>query len=108
MHKGPKKKRRMMGGDVVMLFAAEYPELVQKVISLDHCHMPILRTDKSGILSLGSNTPVPADAGVLPTQTESKKYNIHIIQLNNISHGEMTDQGSERKKRSSIIISRNF
>ena len=88
-----------MGGDVAMLFAAEYPELVQKVISLDHCHMPILRTNKPGILSLRSNTSVPADPGVLPTQTETTKYNIHIIQLNNVSHGEMTDQGSERKKK---------
>jgi pimeloyl-ACP methyl ester carboxylesterase len=76
------------GGDIVMLFAEKYPELVLKVISLDNNHMPLLRAKKPEIFSLRANNTNP-DNGVLPTPEEQKKYNIQILKLPNVSHIEM-------------------
>jgi predicted dienelactone hydrolase len=77
-----------MGGDILMLFAQKYPELVSKVISLDNCHMPFPRTDKPRIFSLRAVSTV-ADKDVLPTLEEQKLYNIQIVYLNDVSHIDM-------------------
>ena len=88
-----------MGGDIVMLFATEHPDITDKVISLDHYHMPVPRTSKPGILSLRASSLIPADDGVIPTAEECDQYGINIILLKRISHGDMTDHGSKAKKQ---------
>ncbi len=76
------------GGDVLMLFAQKYPELVSKAISLDNNHVPLPRTKKPQIFSLRANNTTP-DKGVLPTPEEQEKYQIQIIKLKDISHMDM-------------------
>jgi dienelactone hydrolase len=85
-----------MGGDALMLFAQEYPELVSKVISLDNCHMPLPRTKKPAVFSLRAYNTIP-DMGVLPTPEEQKEFNITIIEPLGISHIEMCF-GTEAQK----------
>jgi predicted dienelactone hydrolase len=77
-----------MGGDILMLFAQKYPELVSKVISLDNCHMPFPKTCKPRIFSLRADN-TSADTDVLPTLEEQKRYNIQIVYLNDVSHMDM-------------------
>jgi predicted dienelactone hydrolase len=86
-----------MGGDILMLFAQKYPELVRNVISLDNCHMPFLRTDKPRIFSLRANNTI-SDIDVLPTLEEQKHYNMQIVYLDDISHIEMCF-GTEAQKK---------
>ncbi|MBB6271144.1 pimeloyl-ACP methyl ester carboxylesterase [Pedobacter cryoconitis] len=85
------------GGDMVMLFAAEYPKLVDKVISLDNRRMPIPRIKKPAIYSLRSSDQ-PADEGVLPSSEEQQRLGIKIINLKNITHNEMDDYGKDFQK----------
>ena len=90
-----------MGGDVLMLFAQKYPELVSKVISLDNNHVPLPRTKKPEVFSLRAYNTTP-DKGVLPTPEEQKEFNITIVELQDISHIEMcfgTDAQKEEINR---------
>jgi pimeloyl-ACP methyl ester carboxylesterase len=85
------------GGDMVVLFATEYPQLVDKVISLDNRRMPFPRVKSPEILSLRSSDQ-PADEGVLPSMEEQRKLGIKVINLNNTTHGEMDDSGNDDQK----------
>lgn len=76
------------GGDVLVLFATKYPELVTKLISLDNGHMPLPRTKKPVVYSLRAYNTFP-DSSVLPTPEEQKEFNITIIEPLGISHIEM-------------------
>lgn len=86
------------GGDMSILFAGKYPDLVDKVISLDNRRMPLPRVTRPKILSLRS-TDFPADEGVLPTDEECTKYGINIIFLPNTKHGEMDDKGTAAQQK---------
>lgn len=85
------------GGDTVMLFASEHPELARKIISLDNRRMPIPRTRKPQILSIRSSDQV-ADVGVLPTDMEQEKFGVKIIKLSNTIHNDMWDGATEKQK----------
>jgi predicted dienelactone hydrolase len=93
------------GGDMSMLFAHKYPELVNKVISLDNRRMPFPRTKQPRIYSLRSSDQV-ADEGVLPNEQEQKTFGITIIKLNNTIHNDMDDHASEvqRKEINSYVL----
>jgi pimeloyl-ACP methyl ester carboxylesterase len=94
------------GGDTSMLFASEHPKLAREVISLDNRRMPIPRTSRPRILSLRSSDQ-QADAGVLPTPAEQKKFGITIIRLNDTRHDDMWDGATvEQKREINEIISR--
>ncbi len=84
------------GGDVLVLFATKYPELVSKVISLDNGHMPLPRTKKPQVFSLRAYNTFP-DKGVLPTSEEQKEFDITIIEPLGISHIDMCF-GTEAQK----------
>lgn len=86
------------GGDISMLFATKYPNLVSDVITFDHRRMPIPRVNKPRILSLRSSD-FEADAGVLPTPEEQKKFGMTITRLPNTKHGEMDNGGSPAQKQ---------
>ena len=86
------------GGDMAMLFAHEYPGMVNLVISLDNRRMPFPRTKQPRIFSLRSSDQV-ADPGVLPTPQEQEQYNIRVVQLKNTIHNDMDDNGTNVQKQ---------
>lgn len=94
------------GGDMTMLFAGKHPELADKVISLDNRRMAFPRIKQPKIYSLRSSDQV-ADAGVLPTKEEQKKYRITIINLKSTIHNDMGNHANEaqRKEINDYILS---
>nr|WP_315178710.1 alpha/beta hydrolase [uncultured Flavobacterium sp.] len=86
------------GGDMTVLFAHKYPNLSNKIISLDNRRMELPRTFQPKIYSLRSSDQ-PADEGVLPTVEEQKKFGIKIIKLPNTIHNDMNDRGNKRQKK---------
>ncbi len=85
------------GGDMTVLFAHKYPDLVFRIISMDNRRMPLPRVSKPDIFTLRSND-YPADEGVLPTEQEQKKYGI-TVQLVSINHSNMDDKGSPEERQ---------
>lgn len=86
------------GGDMTMLFATRYPGLLHKAISLDHRRMKMPRTSHPRMYTL-RGSDYPADAGVLPSEEEQKKYRMTVTSLENIKHGQMDDKGSPEQHR---------
>ncbi len=84
------------GGDMVMLAATEYPNLADKVITLDHRRMVIPRTAQPKIMTL-RGCDYPADNGVLPSKSEQKLYNIAVIDLDGIGHSNMCKNGTSEQ-----------
>lgn len=85
------------GGDMTMLFAQKYPDLVSKAISLDNRRVNLPRTKHPRIYSLRSSDQ-PADKNVLPTPAEQDKYGIKIIKLPDTPHTAMSDDGNQQQK----------
>ena len=86
------------GGDMIMLFAQQYPQLVDKVISLDNRRVSIPRTSQPKIYSLRSSDQ-PADEGVLPTEEERQKFGITIIKLINTIHNDMGNNANKKQRK---------
>jgi len=86
------------GGDMSVLTAKDHPELIRKVITLDHLRMPVPRVSNPEFYSLRSTDKI-ADSAVLPTESVCMNYGIKIIQLKKITHNEMNDEGSRKQKR---------
>lgn len=86
------------GGDVVMLFAQEYPAEVERVISLDNCRMPLPRQARPRVLSLRSSDQQP-DTGVLPTAAEQAALGMRIVALPATRHGEMDDHATKAQRQ---------
>lgn len=93
------------GGDMVMLFTKEHPNLVKQAISLDSLRMPFPRSGKTPILSLRAND-TQADLGVLPPEKTDKELNITIITLKNAKHIDLCDRGSNsiRKEINRFVL----
>ncbi|MDR4892338.1 MULTISPECIES: alpha/beta hydrolase [unclassified Chryseobacterium] len=85
------------GGDMAALFGNQHPNLVYKLITMDNRRMFLPRTSVPKIYSLRSND-YPADEGVLPNETEQKKYSI-TVQPTLINHGHMDNKGSDEEKK---------
>lgn len=81
------------GGDMSMLFAENYPNLVDKVISLDSRRMAFPRFKQPRIYSLRSIDQV-ADPGVLPSLEEQEKNKMKILKLKKTNHNDMDDSGN--------------
>lgn len=86
------------GGDMTALFPQKYPNVVNKIITLDNRRMALPRTTKPGVYSLRSNE-FQADENVLPTEAEARKFGIKIIKLPNTKHAEMSDDGNEAQRK---------
>jgi len=84
------------GGDMAMLFATDNPDMISKVISLDHRRMIIPRTHKFLTLTL-RGCDYDADPNVLPTEEEEQKYPIKIIKLQGITHSNMGENGTAQQ-----------
>ena len=93
------------GGDMVMLFTKEHPDLVKQAISLDSLRMYFPRSGKVPILSLRA-IDTQADSGVLPPKEVNKKAKIMIIRLKDAKHIDLCDRGSEniRKELNEFIL----
>lgn len=86
------------GGDMTALFPKKYPNIVKKIITLDHRRMslPTIRGLKT--LSLRSSDQV-ADEGVLPPEKELKKFDITIIKLPHTKHNDMDNEASPNQRK---------
>ena len=86
------------GGDISMFFAAQHPELISKVITLDNLRVPFVLSDKMKILSFRSKDPnFKTDPGVLPTPQQAKTDGIDIVNTQ-FQHTWMSDRGPEAVK----------
>ncbi|MBB4636286.1 serine aminopeptidase domain-containing protein [Longimicrobium terrae] len=85
------------GGDMVMLFAREHPEDVDKVISFDSRRFPFPRSARPAILSLRSADQL-ADLGVLPSAEEQARYGMTVIRLPGTIHNDMLDGATDAQK----------
>ncbi len=90
------------GGDISMLFATEFPEIVKTCISLDNRRMPIPRTNKIKLMSIRADQ-YNADDGVIPSLSDLEKYNIKIVNLKNVGHNYLRDNATKESKE--IILS---
>ncbi len=82
------------GGDMTMLFATQYPELISKAISLDHRRMVMPRLHEPQLCTL-RGCDYDADEGVLPTEQEQEKYHIKVVNLDGITHSNMGENGTK-------------
>ena len=92
------------GGDIAMFMANEAPQFAKIVIAFDNCSVPIPRSRNPKILSIRSPDQ-PADAGVLPSTEEQKKYRIKIVNtytIHNIMRGDSTQ--SQNQEVNSYIL----
>ncbi len=85
------------GGDMSVLFAHQYPEMIHKVISLDNRRMPLPRVSSPRIYTIRSND-FPADDGVLPSDHEANQFAIKI-QFTNINHSNMDDDANAEERK---------
>jgi predicted esterase len=86
------------GGDMSMLFGSKYPNLVDKIISLDNRRVAFPRTRHPRIYSLRSSDQ-PADEGVIPTPEEQTKYGMGIIKLSHTIHNDMDNSATEEQRK---------
>lgn len=84
------------GGDMTMLFATEYPELLSKAISMDHRRMIMPRVSQPQIYTL-RGCDYEADPYVIPTNDEQQKYHITVIKLDGITHSDMGQRGTDEQ-----------
>jgi hypothetical protein len=80
------------------LFPQKYPNIVEKIITLDNRRMVLPKSKKVKVYSLRSSDQ-PADQGVLPTEKEAKKYKMKIVKLANTTHNEMDDNANDEQRK---------
>lgn len=85
------------GGDMTALFPQKYPNIADKIITLDNRRMALPRGNKPGVYSLRSSDQ-PADEGVLPSVEEQKKFGMKIIKLPNTIHNNMDDHANKEQR----------
>ena len=85
------------GGDISVLFAHQHPELINKLISMDHRRMDLPRTSKPKIYTLRSYD-YPADGGVLPTDEEKNKFGI-TVEFTDINHSSMDNDANDDERQ---------
>lgn len=86
------------GGDMTALFPQKYPNIVEKIVTLDNRRMPFPKTKKIKVYSLRSSDQL-ADEGVLPTEKDTKKYKMKIVKLANTTHNEMDDNANDEQRK---------
>ena len=87
------------GGDMVALFPQKYPDVVDKIITLDNRRMALPRTKNNPkVYSLRSSDQA-ADEGVLPTEEEQEIFGITIIKLPNTIHDKMDNYANADQRK---------
>lgn len=89
------------GGDQSALFQKKYPNIVDKIITMDNRRMALPRTLHPKIYSLRASE-FEADEGVIPTKEEQNKYKITIV-IFPAKHSDMGgNQGTIAQKKQYI------
>lgn len=86
------------GGDMTALFPQLYPDMVDRIITLDNRRMALPRTAHPKVYSLRSSDQ-PADEGVLPSADEISKWGMTITPLPTITHNEMDDSANDLQRK---------
>lgn len=86
------------GGDMTALFPQKYPNIVDKIITLDNRRMALPKSKKVKVYTLRSSDQ-SADEGVLPTEKEIRKYKMKIVKLTNTTHNEMDDNANDEQRK---------
>lgn len=89
------------GGDMTALFPQKYPNMVDKIVTLDNRRMSLPRTTNPRVYSLRSSDQ-KADEGVLPTEEEAKKFHMKIIKLENTIHNDMCNNANAEQRKEMI------
>lgn len=92
-----------MGGDAVMLLAAEEPALFSAAISLDNRRVALPRVKRPKICSARS-ADLPADPGVLPSPEDSQALRMRIVTIDGLKHDAMTDEASPAQKQAMLDL----
>lgn len=94
------------GGDISMLMASEYPDMVDTIISLDNRRVPFPRRKSPKIYSIRSKDQI-ADPGVLPSGTEIEKYKMTVVGTE-INHDDMGGMASKEQLDEINSLIENF
>jgi dienelactone hydrolase len=88
------------GGDSSMLFATRRKAMVAAVFTLDNRRMRMPRTARPRICSVRSSDQ-PADAGVLPSPAEQRRYKM-VIGAVPVIHNDMWDGATAAQKHAML------
>jgi predicted peptidase len=94
------------GADMTALFPQKYPNVVDRIITLDNRRMLLPKSKQVKVYSIRSSDQA-ADEGVLPSEDDAKKYSIRIVKLTNTIHNHMDNNANEvqRKEINDYILS---
>jgi pimeloyl-ACP methyl ester carboxylesterase len=86
-----------LGGDSSAQFAADNPNRVSSLISLDSRRVALPRSARIHVLTIRASDTI-ADPGVLPTEEERSRYGTCVVRIEGSRHNAMQDGGSEQLK----------
>jgi pimeloyl-ACP methyl ester carboxylesterase len=86
-----------LGGDSSAQFAADNPNRVSSLISLDSRRVTLPRVANVHVLTIRAGDTV-ADPGVLPNEEERSRYGTCVVHIEGSRHNDMQDAGSEQLK----------
>ena len=86
-----------LGGDSSAQFAADHPDRVSSLISLDSRRVALPRSTAIRVLTIRAGD-TGADPGVLPDEAERSRYRSCVVRIEGSRHNDMYDGGSERLK----------
>ncbi|NHZ82102.1 alpha/beta fold hydrolase [Massilia sp. CCM 8695] len=86
-----------LGGDSSAQFAADYPNRVSSLISLDSRRVALPRSAGIHVLTIRASDTT-ADPAVLPNEEERSRYGTCVIRIEGSRHNDMHDAGSEQLK----------
>lgn len=86
-----------LGGDSSARFAADNPDRVAGLISLDSRRVALPRSAAIHVLTIRASDTT-ADPGVLPNEEERSRYGTCIVRIEGSRHNDMQDAGSEQLK----------
>jgi pimeloyl-ACP methyl ester carboxylesterase len=86
-----------LGGDSSAQFAADHPDRVSGLISLDSRRVALPRSTGIHVLTIRASDTT-ADPGVLPDEEERRRYGSCVVRIEGARHNDMQDAGSEELK----------
>lgn len=86
-----------LGGDSSAQFAADRPNRVSALISLDSRRVALPRSADIRVLTIRASDTA-ADPGVLPDEDERSRYRSCVVRIGGARHNDMRDAGSEQLK----------
>jgi hypothetical protein len=86
------------GGDISVFYAANHPNTVTKLVTLDNLRVP-LEFVKAKIISFRSNgaSYFKPDPGVIPSDADCEKDGIQLV-MTGVPHWELNDRGTDDMK----------